>query len=134
MSVKICGHNVRWRKPIKIYTLLKTLTMLLAMGSVFVSTPLFAAEVTSSSAEFPVEAVPCLPLHTPRMEKNLPVQEGGFERTQRTAGTSSVPAMALIMALGLTNVQGPIERTARPMRDETSNPGIVVPPRIAMER
>lgn len=136
MSVKICGHEVRLGKPIKIYTLLKTLIVLIALGSLFVSTTLFAAEPSSPNCKAsPVEAAPCLPLHTPRMEKNLPVPEGSPERTQRKAGSSSVPAMAIVMALGLTSVQGPIERNMhRPTQDMSTNPGMAIPPRIAMER
>lgn len=109
----------------------------MALGYVFVSAPLYAADCPPSSSykASPVESVPCLPLHTPRMENQLPVQESGFERTQRPAGSSSVSALAVMMALGLTNVQGPIERTAvRPSQNTSSNSGMATQPRIAMER
>ena len=111
MSVKICGHKVRWQKPIKIYTLLKASCALLMLCALMPSGS-HAAEMTSAK-KFPSQAssgkmVPCS-LQNKRMDVQAP-RNTTTNRTQRTAGPS-IPAMALVMALGLRNIPGPVEQT-----------------------
>lgn len=83
MSIMICGHKVRWRKPIKIYTLLKTLSFLMVVNLLAI-TPVFASDRQAEPA-----------------------------RDQRVAAApSSVsPAMALALALGVRNVPGPMVKS-----------------------
>lgn len=83
MSIKICGRNVRFQKPIKIYTLLKTFA-LFTMINTLVAAPSFAETA---------------------------------KRTQ--SNTSSVTAMALVMALGLRNVSGPVQH--QPKQDSSTS-------------
>ncbi len=85
MSIKICGHDVRFSNPIKFYTLFKTLTLLMVLNMLVIA-PSFAEEA---------------------------------RRT--TSNTSSVTAMALVMALGLRNVPGPVQRAAKQQPQQNSN-------------
>ena len=98
MGIKICGHKIRWQKPIKTYTLCKA-TGLVLMICALAGTPVFAAESDPSKASAGTA------VYAPG------AQIKPQDRYQRTAGTPSMsPALAIAMALGVRNVQGPIER------------------------
>jgi hypothetical protein len=47
MGIKICGHKVRWQKPIKIYTFLKALCLVMVIGGL-AAQPASAADILSS--------------------------------------------------------------------------------------
>jgi hypothetical protein len=86
MSVKICGHRVQCDKTIKIYTLLGRGIAVVLLCLLF-TLPVFAAE----------------------KKTNVPPQDIAPAAGATTA-KPSVPALALILALGLRDVHGPIER------------------------
>ncbi len=133
MSVKICGHEVRANKVIKIYTLFKHLNLLLVLGAI-AAPPSFAADqraslsnisyTTSSTAG----AAPCLlPVTKSRTDAASSSANGPQRQTQRSAGSSSpVSTLALALALGLRNAQGPVEYKTPQMN--------AAPDRVAMER
>lgn len=109
MGIKICGHKVRWQKPIKLYTFLKASCLVLMIGAI-------ATPPASAAESIPFKASTCAAVPCP-----LPQEDGMSapatnntpqHRAQRTAGTPSMsPALALAMAFGLRNVQGPVERS-----------------------
>lgn len=95
-------------KPIKIYTLLKTTSFLLVV-CVLWAMPAQAAESINAKSSTCASA-PC-----PLIQKSDAATRTGVtpqQRTQRKAGTNTEmsPALALAMAFGLRNVQGPVER------------------------
>lgn len=111
MSLKICGHKVRWQKPIKIYTLLPKLSLVMALF-MLAAPDARAAEFSSSSST--VQALPCALSNAPMPA--VPSDRAPLERPQRTAGPSSPPmspAMALALALGVRDIAGPVVRTER---------------------
>lgn len=127
MSVKICGHKVRWQKPIKIYTLLVKTLCLLALGNLLLVPAGMAndaATILQHSKASSGDAVPCQPLHTSRMESSTLHKANASARTQRSAGPSTMsPAMMLALALGYRNVPGPVVRTrTHVVADESSQP------------
>lgn len=109
MGIKICGHKLRIEKPIKIYTLLKATSLVLVLCAVW-AMPAHSAERTHKQQASTCAAVPC-----PLLQKSDTATPAGVmpqQGTQRTAGTNTMsPALALAMALGYRNVQGPVERT-----------------------
>ncbi len=148
MTVRICGHRLRVRKPIKVYTLLKQTAALLVL-SVILITPAYAADLpmtpgkedSSSSAG----AIPCLPSKDRLVNEKVPLKTLPLQ-AQRSAGPPSA-AMALAMALGVRNISGPVEHAAA-MRPSAQRPALSlaegcalsktsnrdVPSRIAMEK
>lgn len=113
MSLKICGHQVRWHKPIKFYSLVK-LTLMFAVANFVASASVSAADpacapltVSSSSGD----PAPCQPLLKSADKQVL--HKTRSARTQRSAGPSSLsPAMMLALALGYRNISGPVLHTA----------------------
>lgn len=108
MSVRICGHEVRWQKPIKVYTLTKASCIVLMLTTLAI-TPVFASHPPQDKASTGV-ATPCLPLEKSGMSAPA-TQKVVQHRTQRSAGTPSAPALALALALGLRNIPGPMEQS-----------------------
>lgn len=110
MGIKICGHIIRFEKPIKIYTLLKTTSLVLVLGAVW-AIPASAADNTNSYKQ----ASTCAAAPCPLLQKSDTATRTGVtpqQRAQRTAGTDTMsPALALAMALGYRNVPGPLERS-----------------------
>lgn len=113
MGIKICGHIVRMKKPIKIYTLVRASTLGLALLAIAMPHS-FAAEssrvpLKSSSCD----VATCAPLQETSTQKAAPAPTSPRHKAQRTAGTHTAmsPALALAMALGYRNVPGPVERT-----------------------
>lgn len=106
MGIKICGHKVRWQKPIKIYTFIKALCLVMVIGA-FVAQPASAADTLSSKASTGAATAASSAQEKDKAPANKLEPQ---HRTQRTAGSYSVsPALALAMAFGV-NVQGPVER------------------------
>jgi len=111
MSVRICGHEVRWQKPIKIYNFFKNGAALLVLSLIFAmpaqaddpDARSMAAIETSSGA-----LGPCGDALQQRAATESP------PHLRRNAGTVSAPAMALALALGYRNVAGPMEKSASP--------------------
>lgn len=143
MSVRICGHELRVKKTIKPYTLIKHGVSVLVL-SVILITPAYAADAPAlkqanvpqaSSASVP----PCSPTQVSGMDKTVP-RSGMASQNQRTAGSPSA-AMVLAMALGLRDISGPMER-ARPIQRTATLSGAAKKcmaenagsSRIAMER
>lgn len=121
MSVRVCGRKVRWQKPIKIHVLIRALGM---AGILFAMTgmPSLAADKAQRNSYQQAStggATPC-PLQPSRMEKDANIAPAP-NRTQRSAGTPSTPALALALALGLRNVSGPMVQS-QPRR------GVRLPP------
>lgn len=148
MSVRVCGHRLRVRKPIKVYTLLKHAVALLVL-SVILITPAYAADLPMTSGKqnssSSAGAIPCLPSKVPAADKKVPLETPPLQ-AQRSAGPPSA-AMVLAMALGVRNISGPVEHAnvIRPSPQhrvlslagdcpsvKTSNR--VAPARIAMEK
>jgi len=128
MSIKVCGREIRPNKIIKVYTIFRHLNLLLVLGALGI-TPVFAADLSSpcKNSSSSAGAVPCLPLNAPRPDGvSPPSHKGPPVQTQRAAGSSSLPAMALVMALGVRTVQGPVEFTPPNRR--------AAPTRVAMEK
>lgn len=94
MSVKICGHRVQCNKTIKIYTFLGRSVTVFLLCLLF-TLPVFAAE--KKGAAQLQEITPAAGVVPPKTEMRTP---------------PTVPAMALILALGLRNVQGPMEHAS----------------------
>lgn len=113
MDIKICGHKVRWRKPIKIFTFVKASTAVLALCALFVS-PVQAADPAAAHSQKASTCVvsPCSAPSLGNDMRNAPAMTiKPQHKPQRSAGPSSTmsPAMALAMALGVRNVRGPVE-------------------------
>lgn len=112
MDIKICGHKVRWRKPIKIYTLVKASAAVLMLCVLAIS-PALAADPVSvySKKASTCVAIPCVPSLENGVANAPATTIKPQHKPQRTAGPSSTmsPAMALAMALGVRNVRGPVE-------------------------
>lgn len=113
MGIKICGHRVRIAKPIKIYTFVKT-SCLVLMLCAFVTPQASAADLMQKKASTGV-LVSCDPVQdqctTAPAKGNTPKH-----RVQRKAGENSMsPALALAIALGFRNVQGPVVHRDQPM-------------------
>lgn len=100
MSVRVCRHEVRPDKPIKIYNLIK-LALCVAIISGLLLVPAFAAEEASGAAEARLSPSAGSPPSQP---------SDAAESTQRVAESHSASAMALAMAFGLRNVSGPVEK------------------------
>ncbi|PZQ49085.1 MAG: hypothetical protein DI551_00080 [Micavibrio aeruginosavorus] len=138
MSVKICGHLVRWQKPIKIYTLLRAACLVLVMGAL-ASPQSFAAEKIQTITKQSSSGV-AAPCQSPRSNEisgaSAPATKtAAANRTQRSAGTSSAPALALAMAFGLRSASGPLERKVRSDTCKTTQAKTVDGvQRLAMER
>lgn len=115
MSLKICGHEVRWQKPIKFYTLVKSLCLITAASMTGVST-VSAADFSDIVKKSPSitqassgDAASRQPLS---LNVKKPVMQAASARTQRPAGPPSVsPAMMLALALGYRNIPGPVIRS-----------------------
>ncbi len=128
MGIKICGRAVRWQKPIKVYTLLK-LSAVLLLAAAFAAQPALSAEIVRPHSEH--KASPCAAVPCPLLQENdmasAPASKNKPQHTaQRSAGTHSVsPALALAMALGFRNVQGPVERR-EPVAVRVKNPTVSV--------
>jgi hypothetical protein len=115
MSVRICGHQLRVKKPIKPYIFFRRIAGLFVL-SLILAAPAYAADPSdkvlitkASSASVP----PCFPSKASSMDKTVP-RSGMASQNQRTAGSPSA-AMVLAMALGIRNVSGPMER-AKPVQ------------------
>jgi hypothetical protein len=113
MGIKICGHQVRWQRPIKIYNLVKASCLVLMLCAVAIP-PASAADLTKKQTSTGA-VVSCDPVQDQCMSApakgNTPQH-----RAQRKAGPPSMsPALALAMALGFRNVQGPLVHRDQPM-------------------
>lgn len=101
MSVKVCGHEVRVHKTIKVYNFFK-LAIMVVLLSAFCLMPALAAEEPMATDEPNIET--SAGAVTPETNDAVPVR--------RTADSNSVSALALVMALGLRDVSGPVENAA----------------------
>lgn len=113
MDIKICGHKVRWRKPIKIYTLLKASSAILVLCLLMMS-PSMAAEPSSVHAKqsSPCAAVSCIPFQENDMTNAPATKIKPQHKPRRPAGkTTMSPALAMAMTFGVRSVQGPVEHS-----------------------
>lgn len=110
MRIKICGHKIRMRKPIKIFNLVKAACvalMLCALAVTPFSAPAYAADSNQKASTG--AAASCDPFQDKCMTAPANA-DTPQHRTQRKAGSNTMsPALALAMALGFRNVQGPVE-------------------------
>lgn len=83
--------------------------MTLVLAAVFI-TPSFAAETSAQKKASPGDGQPSAAAALALMEPTAgDPDDGKRSPVQRNAGASSVSAMALVLALGLRNVHGPLE-------------------------
>ena len=113
MGIKVCGHAVRMKKPIKIYTWLKTTGLVLALCAMGAAPSLAADSLRTFSKSSPCDVASCAPLQETSTDNAAPATYSPRHKAQRTAGnhTTMSPALALAMALGYRNIPGPVERT-----------------------
>lgn len=108
MGIKLCGHQVRWHKPIKLFTFMRASCLVLMIGTIAVP-PATASDFSAKDKASTGAAVA-----TTLSSKDGSAPAMNYKpqpRPQRTAGTPSMsPALALAMALGLRSVQGPVVR------------------------
>jgi hypothetical protein len=113
MGIKVCGHAVRIKRPIKIYTLFKAISLVLAICAVIVPQSFAADSSRTPSKSSSCDVASCTPLQETSTDNAAPATNSPPHKAQRTAGNHTVvsPALALAMALGYRNIQGPIVRT-----------------------
>ncbi len=144
MSVRICGHKVRWQKPIKFYsyfnrTAVVLVAMLLLAPSVYASEP----QLNKNSSG----PAPCTVTKSAPTANNAPLSHKEAQnRIQRSAGPSMTPAMALALALGVRNISGPLEQSVKHTPQRQNHAGLLSgdgrcvlskassPSRLAMDR
>lgn len=115
-TLRLCGHIIRWHKPIKIFNLLRhaAVSGIFAIALAGFAALSLAGETPQPrdiSKTSPVDAVRLSALSPKSGEATVGLVPPASKRLQRTAGNIPLPAMALAVALGLRNVHGPVERT-----------------------
>ncbi len=114
MLVRICGHQVRWQKPIKIYSYFR---ILLVAGAILcVGTNGMASEqdsMTGFSASSSTTSAPCKIVKSKAATNHA--------RQTQTTGPALSPAMALALALGVRTVPGPMVHSAPPIKKQNSS-------------
>lgn len=108
MSVKICGHLIRWHKTIKIYRFWRHAAIALLLCAPLTS-PAFADSQKHDIAArlantAPAAGHPSMPCDMQVLEKHT-----RHAKPQQQAAALS-PAHILALALGVRTISGPIER------------------------
>lgn len=113
MCVRICGHKVRWQKPIKIFSLIRHHLFILAVLGLFGIIPAHADEAAERLSDIKPSSGSAMPCQHQKELSGTTIGGIAPDRIQRAAGSPSMsPAMALALALGVRNVSGPMQKSA----------------------
>ena len=113
MCVKICGHKVRWQKPIKFFSLIRHHLCVLVVLGLFGIVPAYAEQSAERLSEIKPSSGSAMPCQPHKEMSGTTINQIAPDRTQRAAGSPSMsPAMALALALGVRNVSGPMQKSA----------------------
>ncbi|MFA5592998.1 MAG: hypothetical protein WC989_06770 [Micavibrio sp.] len=117
MPVKLCGRKLRVRKPIRVYEMTRRMTLPLML--LFAFAAFLSAPAAAHGAEFAPPPVKPPSLMAESAESRTQTRTAIYmpaaeNARQAVSAPSSVPALAIALALGLRNAHGPLEKTALP--------------------
>lgn len=114
MSVKICGHLIRWHKTIKIYRFWRYAAVALLLCAP-IAIPAHADPqkddvATRLAHTAPAAGNPSMPCDTGPMALNTRHERPSLSAQKKQQATTPSPAHILALALGVRTISGPVER------------------------